>query len=157
MADTAAPAVNQHPLSRLQRAGVDERLPGGDADERDGRARLGGHPVGEFRQMRLRNGDVLRTGPLEPVAQPSRERPVALGDGGYALTGRGDGPGTVGAGYPGQFARFVIAGPEVRIDRIDRRCLDFEQDLVRTWCGSFDVVDAEHVRPAVLVESYSTH
>ena len=158
-ADGAARAVDEHALPGLELRVVEECLPGGEADHRERRG------VRERDARRRRRQDVGRCddvlgGRAVGGHRQERDDRIADRDALDAVAEGVDGAGDVDAGRVRQRHReraLQVAAADAAVHRVERRRGDAEADFAGAGDGLLDVLVAEDVGVAELVETHCLH
>ena len=146
------------PASRLR--DVDERLPRGEPDERDRRGLLvaRGSPASSRAALVAHERySAIGADAIFVEAAIDRVADLELGD---ARADRFDDARRVEAQNPGQFVANEVplpAAPELPVDGVHRRGDDADEDVARPRRRLVDLVDREHLRPAVGVDPRRLH
>ena len=158
-ADRAAGTVDQHPLPLLEPRVVEERLPRGEADHWQCRGVRERDARGRRREDLGRRDDELCGRPRGGHRQEGDDR-VADRDVLDVVAERVDRAGDIDARRVGQRHRegaLQVAATDASVDAVERRCGDAEAHLAGAGGGRLDVLVAEDVGAAVLVETHCLH
>jgi hypothetical protein len=158
-ADRTAGAVDQHPLTGGQLAMVEQRLPRGQAHQRE-RRRVGQRDVpGRPRQDLCGCDDVLRGRP-RPRHRQETDDLVTDRDLVHVVAERVDRAGDVDSRRVRQLDRdgaLHETGADVAVHAVEGRRGDADPDLTGTRGGLLDVLVTQNLGTAVLVKTHCLH